>query len=107
MGDIQDTEVGARIRKARIEKGLTHEELAELVGKSRRTIQNWEDGKHPYSHLEQIAEHTKTWRSTRGQYRWLLEGDTQSGWLRQLDTRLREIMDELRSGREERGEGDG
>lgn len=38
-------ETGKKIRKARIEKGLTQEELADKVGYTKQTISNWENGK--------------------------------------------------------------
>lgn len=37
-------EVGARIRKARIDKGWTHDELARAMGVNSRTVQRWQKG---------------------------------------------------------------
>jgi transcriptional regulator with XRE-family HTH domain len=64
--------IGGRIARARRERGLTQEELAELVGVSPRSIQGYEAGKIvPYRRLGRIAEVTER------DLRWLLEGDDQ------------------------------
>ena len=38
-------DIGSKIKAARIEKKLTQEQIAELLGVSRQTISNWENGK--------------------------------------------------------------
>lgn len=38
-------EIGSKIRKARMEKGLTQEQTADALGVSRQTISNWENDK--------------------------------------------------------------
>lgn len=38
-------DIGSKIKAARIEKGLTQEQIAELLGVSRQTISNWENEK--------------------------------------------------------------
>ena len=38
-------DIGSKIKAARIEKKLTQEQVAELLGVSRQTISNWENGK--------------------------------------------------------------
>lgn len=38
-------EIGSKIRKARIENGLTQEQTADALGVSRQTISNWENDK--------------------------------------------------------------
>lgn len=46
-----------RLKMKRLEKGLTQEELAELVGVKKLTISNYERGeRNPYRHLDKIAE---------------------------------------------------
>jgi transcriptional regulator with XRE-family HTH domain len=40
-------EVGLRIRKARLEKGWTHEELASRMSVNWRTVQRWQKGDLP------------------------------------------------------------
>ena len=36
-------DIGCKIKAARIEKKLTQEQVAELLGVSRQTISNWEN----------------------------------------------------------------
>ena len=38
-------DIGSKIKAARIEKNLTQEQVAELLGVSRQTISNWENEK--------------------------------------------------------------
>ena len=38
-------DIGCKIKEARIEKKLTQEQVAELLGVSRQTISNWENEK--------------------------------------------------------------
>ena len=38
-------DIGSKIKAARIEKKLTQEQVAELLGVSRQTISNWENEK--------------------------------------------------------------
>ena len=38
-------DIGCKIKAARIEKKLTQEQVAELLGVSRQTISNWENEK--------------------------------------------------------------
>ena len=62
--------IGWRIARARKERGLTQEELAELIGVSPRSIQGYEAGKVvPYRRLAQLAE------VTNRELVWILEGD--------------------------------
>src|SRR3954471_20781409 len=62
--------LGDRIRQARIEAGLTQDQLAELVGVGMRQIQYYEAGESdPYRKLRQIAE------ATGKPIEWLLRGD--------------------------------
>ena len=39
-----NVKIGAIIKKARQEKGLTQEAAAEALGVSRQTVSNWENG---------------------------------------------------------------
>ena len=39
-------DIGSKIKAARIEKKLTQEQVAELLGVSRQTISNWENEKN-------------------------------------------------------------
>jgi transcriptional regulator with XRE-family HTH domain len=62
--------LGARIREARMEAGLTQDELSDLVGVGKRQIQYYESGEsNPYRTLRRIAE--ATGRSVG----WFLRGD--------------------------------
>jgi transcriptional regulator with XRE-family HTH domain len=62
--------IGWRIARARKERGLTQEELAELIGVSPRSIQGYEAGKVvPYRRLAQLAE------VTNRELGWILQGD--------------------------------
>lgn len=64
-------EIGARLKHARLELGLTQEELADLVGVSTRSWQGYEAGDVvPYRHMQKIAE------ITRKSVAWLIHGDT-------------------------------
>lgn len=64
-------EIGARLKHARLELGLTQEELADLVGVSTRSWQGYESGDVvPYRHMQKIAE------ITRKSVAWLIHGDT-------------------------------
>ena len=38
-------DIGSKIKSARLEKKLTQEQVAELLGVSRQTISNWENEK--------------------------------------------------------------
>ena len=40
-----ELDIGSKIKAARIEKKLTQEQVAELLGVSRQTISNWENEK--------------------------------------------------------------
>lgn len=69
MSDDERRRVGARIRQARKERGLTQVELAKLLGITTRSIQNYESGAIvPYRHLRLME--LVTHRSAA----WLLEG---------------------------------
>jgi transcriptional regulator with XRE-family HTH domain len=37
---------GARLRKMRLDAGLTQESLAQLIGRSARSVSNWESDRH-------------------------------------------------------------
>lgn len=37
---------GARLRKLRLDAGLTQESLAQLIGRSARSVSNWEADRH-------------------------------------------------------------
>ena len=44
-GSDMEYDIGSKIKAARLEKKLTQEQVAELLGVSRQTISNWENEK--------------------------------------------------------------
>lgn len=65
VSQFEAAEIGARIREARDEKGLTQEELAAVMPFSRRSLQDYEAGVSiPYKHLTEIGRvlgHSPAW----------------------------------------------
>jgi transcriptional regulator with XRE-family HTH domain len=56
MAQFEAAEIGARIRQARKERGLSQQQLAEIGPFSKRSLQDYETGKTiPYSHLRDLA----------------------------------------------------
>ena len=51
-------EVGARLKEWRLKKGLTQQDLAQLLGVSRSTIASWEIGRTeiPYEALKKLKD---------------------------------------------------
>ena len=47
-------DIGSKIKSARLEKKLTQEQVAELLGVSRQTISNWENEKSYSSPLHKL-----------------------------------------------------
>jgi transcriptional regulator with XRE-family HTH domain len=69
MSELERAAICARIKQARIEAGLTQEELADLLHVRQRTIHNYETDRVPWRMIGKIAE--VTGRPTE----WLLHGD--------------------------------
>lgn len=65
----QEREICARIKRARIEAGLTQDEFADLLKVEKRTVQNYELDRVPWRYLKDISKITG-----RAQ-EWLLRGD--------------------------------
>jgi transcriptional regulator with XRE-family HTH domain len=83
MKDEQRTDVGARIVRARREAGLTQRALAQRLGISTRSVQNYEAGTViPYRHLPRIES------LTGKRPGWILTGD-------EGDADLRKTLDAL------------
>lgn len=86
-------EVGRRIAKARLEAGgMTQEELSDLVGVTKRSVQLWEAGESiPYRHMPKLEGVLR--RSTA----WLLYGDegveSPDAGLERLERGLQELRD--------------
>lgn len=56
MTQLQAREIGARLALARKEAGLTQEQVAELSGVSKRSLQDYEAGVTiPYRHFRELA----------------------------------------------------
>lgn len=70
---LEPEKIGARIAQARVEAGLTQEELGDLIDVSTRSIQGYEaGGVKPYRHLEKLAV------ALDKTVAWLLHGDEDS-----------------------------
>jgi transcriptional regulator with XRE-family HTH domain len=70
MQQFEAREIGARIRQARLERGLTQEELAALTSFSKRSLQDYESGETiPYRHIGELS------RILGRPQEWFLYGD--------------------------------
>ena len=57
MAQLEAREIGARIQRARLESGLTQEQLAEMASFSKRSLQDYETGVTiPYRHLRELSK---------------------------------------------------
>lgn len=80
--------IGSRITAARRESGLTQREIAELLGVTIRTIQNYESGAViPYRHLRRIEA------ITHRRSGWILEGNQANDALVDTIAALQHTMD--------------
>lgn len=74
VAQFEAREIGARIRQARDEQGMTQEELAALASFSKRSLQTYEAGQTiPYKHLREIG------RLLGKPSEWFLYGDEANG----------------------------
>jgi transcriptional regulator with XRE-family HTH domain len=88
MDPDQRRRIGSRILVARREAGLTQRELAELLGITTRSVQNYESGAvMPWRHLARIETLT---RKRRG---WLTQDDATGGSIDQTIADLLEVME--------------
>lgn len=56
MSQLQAREIGGRIKRKRIERGMTQEELAAMASFSARSLQDYENGVTiPYRHFREIG----------------------------------------------------
>lgn len=81
--------LGERIRQARRERGLTQAQLAEQLGITARSVQNYESGAIvPWRHISRIE------LLTRKRAGWLLRGDESEGSLRTAVSELLQTMEQ-------------
>ena len=79
--------IGARILQARRESGLTQRELAELLGITARSVQNYEAGRIvPWRHISHIET------ITRKRPGWLLREEDGAGALDATISQLLSVM---------------
>lgn len=70
MEEFELREIGARIAQARLERGFTQEQLAEIGSFSKRSLQDYEAGVTiPYRHLRELG------RLLKRKPEWFLYGD--------------------------------
>jgi transcriptional regulator with XRE-family HTH domain len=69
MAQLQELEIVKRIEQARIESGLSQDEMADLLEVASRTYWNYENSRVPYKLMGRISD--VTGRSLR----WLLHGE--------------------------------
>lgn len=57
MAQLEAKAIGARIQQARLEAGMTQEQVAEIATFSKRSLQDYEGGVTiPYRHLREIGQ---------------------------------------------------
>jgi transcriptional regulator with XRE-family HTH domain len=87
MQEAEQSDIGARIKQARRERGMTQDELAAMASFSKRSLQDYEAGDTtPYRHLSEIG------RLLNKSPDWILYGDEALGALN--EQQLREIVRE-------------
>lgn len=91
-------EIGARIKQARKEMGLTQEELAEITSVSKRSLQDYENGVTlPYRHLRELG------KLLGKDVEWFLHGDDEveeEDRLAAIEKELQAVQRELAAVRE-------
>lgn len=56
--ELEPEKIRARLRQARKETGLSQQELAELLNVHKRTIENYENVRVPWDHMNEYAKVT-------------------------------------------------
>jgi transcriptional regulator with XRE-family HTH domain len=112
MMQFDPLEIGSRIKRARLEAGLTQEEVAGMGTFSYRSLQGWETGERiPFKHmaeLGQLLRKTSEWflygdeadQETESRYEMLLKR------LGDVESQQQEILEALRSRLESPGDAD-
>lgn len=86
---VQWMELGARLKHARLQAGLTQERMGELVGKTKAAVSNFENGQNNPS-LETVISYAT---ATGASLDWLVLGREPDGT---YDKRIRELPEALR-----------
>lgn len=95
--EIEPERIRARLRQARKEAGLSQAELAEILGVHKRTIENYENLRVPWDHLNDYA------RITNRQPEWFLYGEAAlppEGEVAALTATVSQMTDDLKQLRE-------
>lgn len=87
MTELEKAQISERIKTARVQAGLTQEELADLLHVRARTIANYEADRVPWRLLDKIAEFTGV------SQQWLLHGIAAS----EPDAKYEQILARLES----------
>ena len=105
MKNFDAVEIGARIKQARLESGLTQIDLAGMGMFSYRSLQGWETGERiPFKHFAELGQ------LLRKTSEWFLYGDVEESFptidtsrydelltrLAELETQQLEILEALR-----------
>jgi transcriptional regulator with XRE-family HTH domain len=87
MMAFDKVEIGARIKQARLESGLTQEELAGMGSFSYRSIQGYETGERiPFKHFPELSQ------LLRKPTVWFLYGDEPDDSIEEIKTRFDELL---------------
>jgi transcriptional regulator with XRE-family HTH domain len=89
MAQLQELEIVKRIEQARIESGLSQDEMADLLEVAGRTYWNYENNRVPYKLMGRISD--VTGRSLR----WLLHGEDDAEPSMQVMQRLAVLESKL------------
>jgi DNA-binding XRE family transcriptional regulator len=63
LDEREEREICARIKQARIEAGLTQQQVSDLLHIEKRTYQNYEDYRVPFRSLEEIGSSSASRRN--------------------------------------------
>lgn len=96
IAELEHSRIAARIKQARKEKGLTQEQMAQLLDVRQRTYQNYESASQPRIPWDRMNDIE---RITKKKVEWLLHGDSPDlmGALNGngITSRVQEQLDEI------------
>lgn len=73
VSQLEAKAIGARLQKARLESGMTQEQVADVATFSKRSLQDYEAGTTiPYKHMRELAGIYQC------EVEWLLHGDPET-----------------------------